>query len=144
MTIKQSNASTLDALQGRIALRIASGLTERAEQIPHDIGERLRVARELAVERARLVRHAATSSMVQVQSGGSAVLAGPPSMWVRFASVLPLVVLVGGLVVIQKLHDREQISAAAEIDAALLADDLPPAAYQDPGFAAFLQTPSEP
>ena len=31
----------------------------------------------------------------------------------------------------------------AEIDAALLADDLPPKAYSDAGFAEFLKTPPE-
>jgi hypothetical protein len=36
---------------------------------------------------------------------------------------------------------QEQVDAAAEIDAALLADDLPPAAYSDPGFLAFLKNP---
>jgi hypothetical protein len=67
------------------------------------------------------------------------VLGGPPSVWLRLASALPLVVLVAGLVLIQQYHDREQITAAAEIDSALLADELPPAAYGDPGFSEFLR-----
>jgi hypothetical protein len=67
------------------------------------------------------------------------VLGGPPSVWLRLASALPLVVLVAGLVLIQEYHDREQIAAAAEIDSALLADELPPAAYGDPGFSEFLR-----
>jgi hypothetical protein len=32
------------------------------------------------------------------------------------------------------------ILEVAEVDAALLADDLPPAAYSDPGFVQFLKT----
>jgi hypothetical protein len=32
---------------------------------------------------------------------------------------------------------------AAEIDSALLADDLPPKAYSDAGFVEFLKTPRE-
>ena len=40
------------------------------------------------------------------------------------------------------MHDRRrQVVAAAEIDAALLTDDLPPDAYSDPGFAEFLRSP---
>ena len=67
--------------------------------------------------------------------------AQPPSGWLRLASVLPLMVLVLGLVLIQHLHDQAEIHAAAEVDAALLADDLPPEAYGDPGFVAFLKQP---
>ena len=61
--------------------------------------------------------------------------------WLRLASVLPLMLLVLGLVLIQHLHDQAEIHAAAEVDAALLADDLPPEAYGDPGFVVFLKQP---
>jgi hypothetical protein len=39
---------------------------------------------------------------------------------------------------------REQVVAAAEFDAQLLADDLPPAAFSDPGFAEFLRSAPNP
>ena len=55
--------------------------------------------------------------------------------------MLPLVALVGGLVLIQDWQTRAQISVAAEVDAALLADDLPINAYRDPGFVEFLKAP---
>lgn len=67
------------------------------------------------------------------------VMAGGPSIWLRLVSLMPLVMLVAGLVFIQQHNDMEQISVAAEVDAALLADALPPDAYRDPGFAVFLQ-----
>jgi hypothetical protein len=53
--------------------------------------------------------------------------------------VLPLAALVLGLMFIQHFHQRSQISAAAEVDAALLGDDVPFAAYNDPGFVEFLK-----
>ena len=65
------------------------------------------------------------------------------SWWLKLASAVPVVVLVFGFVLIQHSHVNAQISAAAEIDAALLADDLPPAAYSDPGFVEFLKAPRE-
>ncbi|HET9643507.1 MAG TPA: DUF3619 family protein, partial [Burkholderiaceae bacterium] len=52
----------------------------------------------------------------------------------------PLVMLIAGLTVIEQVHYRNQISAAAEIDVALLADSVPPDAYRDPGFVEFLKT----
>ncbi len=41
-----SRSSAADALQARLGARLAAGLTVRAESVPHDIAERLRVARE--------------------------------------------------------------------------------------------------
>ena len=61
--------------------------------------------------------------------------------WSRLGVALPAVALLAGLLLIQQSHIDEQISAAAEIDAALLADDVPPNAYSDPGFVEFLKTP---
>ena len=139
----------LDALQARFALRIAARLSERCDALPHDIGERLRVAREQAVARAlraRLAQPAATGAL-QVSGrsqGGVASLAGGPggplpSPWWRVASVLPLMVLVLGLLTIGHLHEQAEIRAAADVDADLLADDLPPEAYRDPGFVTYLK-----
>jgi hypothetical protein len=44
---------------------------------------------------------------------------------------------------IEHLQSNEQISVAAEVDSALLADDLPLNAYSDAGFAEFLKTPKD-
>ena len=131
-----------DSLEGQVALRIAARLNAGAEALPHDISERLRFGRERALALAQQQRRAAAVVPAQTVSvsGRAAVLGGPPSLWLRLASALPLVVLVAGLVMIQHHHDFEQITAAAEIDSALLADELPPAAYRDPGFSEFLHS----
>lgn len=143
----RARRADLDALQTRIALRLASSLSETAAALPHDITERLRVAREQALQRARQVRLAvpvAAGARAVNVAQGSVTLGGPtPSWWLRLASVMPLVLLVLGLVTIQHLHDQADIQAAAEVDAALLSDDLPPEAYGDPGFAVYLKQ-SEP
>jgi hypothetical protein len=132
----------IDALQARFGLRVASRLSEAADAVPHDIAERLRVAREQALQRARVLRVTvpAGASAVQV-SQGSITLGSPDSWWVRVASILPLLMLVAGFLLIGHLHEQAEIHAAAEVDAALLADDLPPEAYGDPGFLAFLKQP---
>ncbi len=136
--------AALDALQSRFALRVAAKLTERSADLGPDLTERLRFAREKALERARAARAAEATVPVGVSRGGAAIvgLAGS-GWWLKFASVLPAFALVAGLLLIQRLQDNAQIATAAEIDAALLADDLPPRAYSDAGFAEFLKTPSE-
>ena len=137
------------ALEMRLAARLADSLI--ASPLSHDVGERLRVAREQAVARARQLRLAAAP-----QSSGTALLgvararalaltgaartddSAPWQDWL--ASALPLLLLVAGLLFINQWTVREDLLVAAEIDTLLLADDLPPAAYADPGFAEYLRS----
>lgn len=132
-----------DALEARFARRVAARLDEHAQSLPHDLGERLRVAREHALQRARHVRQvqAVPATAVQWVPQGQVAVAQGSSWWLRLASAAPLVMLLLGLVFIQHLHRQAEIRAAADVDAALLADDLPPEAYRDPGFVAFLKQP---
>jgi Protein of unknown function (DUF3619) len=133
----------VEALEGQVGLYLAAQLSQGCETLPHDITERLRFARERALavvpqRQAAAVMRGTTA--VLGSAGRSAVLGGgPPSIWLRLASVLPLALLVAGLVLIQRHYDWQQIEAAAEVDSALLADDLPPAAYRDPGFLEYLR-----
>lgn len=46
----------IEALQARFALRVTARLDEGARQLPHDIGERLRIARQQAVAAAAQTR----------------------------------------------------------------------------------------
>lgn len=147
MTI-QRPYNDAQALEQRFAARVAVGLSSQAAAVPHDISERLRVAREQALVRAREARRAAApvaaaapAVVVAGRSRGSLLMGGGPAWWQRLASVLPLAVLVAGLLLIHQQVVTEQVEAAAEIDASLLADDLPPDAYSDPGFAEYLKAP---
>jgi len=137
----------LEGLQARFGVRVAAMLGERAAATQPDIAERLRFAREQAVTRGQAARRqhklATAPAVTLVSRGRSAVLAQRPGWWVKLASAMPLAMLVFGLVVIDRLHDRAQIAATAEVDAALLSDDLPPSAYTDPGFAEYLKTAQE-
>lgn len=132
-------------IEARVARRIVARLDQQSDLLGHDITERLRVGREQAVARARQARRVRplTSAGLQVAGaeGGTLSLGRSPSGWLRLASLLPLMVLVVGLLAIQYLHDQAEIRAAADVDTALLADDLPPEAYSDPGFAVFLKQP---
>jgi hypothetical protein len=131
------------ALEARLALRLVGQLNAQADRLPSDVRERLRFAREQALVRAREAR-AAVSGPVGVSGSGTLVLGSFVPWLQRAASVLPLLLLLGGLLVIQQWSSRERVLAAAEIDSLLLADALPPTAYGDPGFAEFLRSPPQP
>lgn len=139
--ITRTHPVEVDALQARIGLRLAARLSEQSRGLPSDISERLRVARDQAVARARAAR---TLSPVDVpalirNSSGTVAMGPDTPWWLRLVSATPLLLLLAGLLLIQHGHELSQIRAAAEVDAALLADDLPPDAYRDPGFVEFLK-----
>lgn len=135
----------IHALEARLAQRIVNDLNAQAEALAPDAKERLRFAREQALSRAQRRRPAMTGDTVGLARSGASLVLGSFVPWLqRAASVLPLLLLLGGLVAIQQWTTREQVRAAAEIDTLLLADALPPSAYGDPGFAEFLRSDPQP
>lgn len=132
-----------DVLEARFGLRIASMLSENNKSLSHDLTERLQFARSRALEQRKLVRAAVPSVATGVQFGPALALFGSEGRrWMRWLSVMPLVMLIAGLILIQAEHSRELIEMAADVDAQLLGGDLPPAAYRDAGFVEFLKAPA--
>ena len=75
-------------------------------------------------------------------SAGQATLAWGAegdSLWNRLGSLLPFIALIIGLISIQIIQSESNTTEIAEIDSALLLDELPPLAYTDPGFLQFLK-----
>lgn len=146
--IRQAVASTLhlsaEGLEAQVASRLASHLSLGTGGLVPDITERLRFSRERALNVARQKQRVqaparAVAQAWQRQGQQATLMGGPPPVWLRMASAFPLLVLLAGLVLIQHHHQIEQIQVAAEIDSALLADELPPDAYGDPGFSEYLR-----
>ncbi len=130
-------APTSPDLLGR---RVAARLSEGTQQLPHDIAERLRAARVRAV--AQRKRELAVPVRSYALAGAGRLVDEGLTLWSRLASALPVVVLAAGLVAIHVVQNDLRASEVAEVDAALLTDDLPPEAYADPGFVRFLQSKS--
>jgi hypothetical protein len=134
-----------EKLQDRFGARVAAALSERlTAQATPDIDARLRFAREQALAHVRAARPLASACTAMALPGGNAaVLAGPRDgapWWLRLSALLPLAVLLAGLAFIDHRYAQSQIEAAADVDAAILADDLPPDAYRDAGFVEFLKS----
>ena len=71
------SAGSLEALQARFALRVAGRLNDATRELPHDVTERLKAAREQALARARLARRAEAAVADQPVGGtGAAVTLG--------------------------------------------------------------------
>ncbi|MSQ57276.1 MAG: DUF3619 family protein [Limnohabitans sp.] len=127
---------TASDLMGR---KIAAQLDQASNQLSYDISERLRAARMRAVAACRQ-EALQTQTAPQLQNQNGVLVATPRfKFWNGLASLLPLVALVVGLFVIQSFHSNQRAFELAEVDSALLIDDLPPNAYIDSGFLQFLK-----
>jgi hypothetical protein len=136
-----SPSPTAAFAQDQFGRRVAARLDSGSAQLPHDITERLRAARVRAVAQRKLSSLQTASSLSA--SGGQASLSMDDEglgLWNRIASALPLILLAAGLIAIHVEQNDRRAREVAEVDAALLTDDLPPAAYADPGFVQFLKS----
>ena len=114
-----------DELQ--FAYQIRRRLSADVGKLPAATLVRLRAGREQALARQR-------------QAVGGVRAAGMPATfsfgWL--GQLAPLVVLVGGLVSINYWHQSQQTLEIADVDTQMLVDELPPHAYLDKGFGAWL------
>ena len=81
-----------------------------------------------------------TASGININGGAATLNMGGSdnSLWTRLGSFIPLVALVVGLLAIAVIQEQRRVDEIAEVDIELLADELPPAAYTDPGFLHYL------
>ena len=109
--------------------------------LPHDVTQRLRVARQLAIAQRKPVFRPQLAKNPQLNNNGT--LTAPVdeglNLWSILASALPLLALVVGLMTIQWVQQDTFTSEIAATDSALLTDELPPDAYADAGFVQFLK-----
>lgn len=147
---QETHTTALGPIATAYAHRVTARLSDTTDALPYDINERLRAARMQA-----LAARKRPQPLVQPQMEGASTLLGlgpvatlggsgagdEGATWWRAAlSVIPLVALVIGLGVVHDWQSDTSAREIAEIDTALLSDDLPPAAYADPGFAQYLKT----
>ncbi|MEB0135653.1 DUF3619 family protein [Actimicrobium sp. CCC2.4] len=121
------------------AYKVRHALNENLDNLPMATTDRLAAARKkaLAVKRQ--------DSPLKVLAARH-VLAGPaagffsttPSWFNRVGLIIPLLALVAGLSGMYQFEKQQRISDTADIDAAVLSDELPLSAYLDYGFSAYL------
>jgi hypothetical protein len=119
---------------------IAARLTEGTESLPRDISERLKAARAQAVAKRKIVS-VQVANEVSISGGQAALQYGDSEDgWLNpLGSLLPLLALIVGLIFIAVMQEDMRAREVADVDAELLIDDLPPAAYTDPGFTQYLR-----
>ncbi len=124
--------------EAQFARQICRLLNQGTADLDHGIAERLRAAREQALQR----QHAVAYSPAIVSAGGTAVLGGGGDERHPLRMFLTMLALMLGVSLAYYWNGFSQASDNAVIDTALLADDLPPNAYLDKGFQAWLEKDS--
>lgn len=124
-----------------LAYKLRHALNENLDALPASTTERLAAARALALSRKKPDAAAATSakkdwrrSWFDVDTLFSSAGLG------RIAVAVPMLALVIGLGGVYQYEQQQQIAELAELDAAVLADELPLTAYLDHGFNAYLES----
>ena len=147
----QTSENSMNSAADRFALRLVARLDESTGDLPYDISERLRAARMQALDKRKrpvavAVRPVGAEPMV-LGAGHTATMGGGGgwgseggNWWRALVSAVPVAALLIGLFVVGVSQNEAGANEIAEVDAALLTDDLPPEAYTDPGFLQFLKT----
>lgn len=140
----------------QFASSIRQSLDESAQRLPWRITHRLERARKSALaqvtDRKADPAEAIDRVIIPVTGrerfthGGSmppawelAEQTQAPLGWRLAAIVLPAAVLVGGLIGFSELESTRSATEIANLETAVLTDDVPIAAYADRGFGVFLK-----
>ena len=122
------------------ATRFCRLLDRSANALPQATLERLAIARKTAL-RAQAAPVARRAPVAALAFAGEAGSDGPGRFgFARTGLVLSMVILVGAcLAGLYQFEQERRIEELADVDTAVLNDDLPISAYSDQGFNAFLK-----
>ena len=139
--MKTLDLHQIDNYQDRFGRNVAARLSDTSQGISPDISERLKAARMLALSKRKVVK-LQTPSNINPNGSAATLNSGDADngLWNRLGSIIPLLALVAGLLAIAVIQEQRVTKEIADVDVELLADDLPPAAFTDPGFVRYLST----
>ncbi|QEZ46043.1 DUF3619 family protein [Cupriavidus oxalaticus] len=134
-----------DIRERRFAHEIRTALDASAEALPADIAERLAAARRIALARRKaevavpVPQLAMPGPHVPMFDEDDSPLHRAGAWLRRLGLIWTLVALAAGLMGIYHWQQQKRVEELADVDAAMLLDDLPPTAYADEGFHVFLK-----
>jgi hypothetical protein len=126
------------------AYRVRHALNENLDNLPSATVSRLADSRGMALSRKKKDSPLRVLVKQGVLAGHAGSFFNGRAGWLgRVALLIPLVVVALGVTNLYQREVQQRISETADIDAAVLLDDLPLDAYLDHGFNAFLAKPAD-
>ena len=122
-----------------LAYKIRHALNENLDNLPASTTERLAAARALALSRRKADAPLRAQAATRDRGPLFDVATLFSAKWMTRAAVAaPLLAMVVGLVGVYQVQREQRTAELADLDAAVLSDDLPLTAYTDHGFNAYL------
>lgn len=121
----------------QFSVQIKNALDESADHLPYKVAHRLSAARESAL--SRMPADGAALMMRQASGSGPVARMEAGLGW-RFAGILvPVCILVIGLFSLQAWDVSAKAEELADVQAAMLTDEVPIDTYADRGFGVFVK-----
>jgi hypothetical protein len=129
----------MNAKDLNFAYKVRHALNENLDNLPASTADRLASARKMALSRKKNESPLRVAAARYAFAGGANGLFGNSFSWLaRMGMAIPVVVVAIGLVGIYQMEEARRIKETADIDVAVLSDELPLTAYADHGFNAYL------
>lgn len=127
------------------AYKVRHALNENIDNLPPSNVARLTKARNVALSRKKKdSKLKLFVSQKILTTSTSHFFDQPLSYLARSIGVtIPLLILVAGLISISQFEQQQRIQETADLDTAVLSDELPVSAYLDHGFNAYLTSRGE-
>ncbi len=127
------------SIEDQFGKRVANLLDTQSQQLDGNLQDRLLQSRTLAMSHVKQE----PNLILDRQMAGAghhfdAPRLGNP-MWSFATWLIPLAVVVLGLIAIVEWQEDLRIKDIATVDIALLTDDVPPSAFADNGYMAYLK-----
>ena len=129
----------MNAKELNFAYRVRHALNENLDFLPASTVDRLAAARNIALSRKKADAPVRVWVFQHALAGHVGNFLAEPLSWLgRMGLAAPIVVVMIGLVGLYHSEQQDRIQETADIDAAVLSDELPLDAYLDQGFNAYL------
>lgn len=132
-----TNKQNLELVEQAFAKRVTRLLTAQSENLDRDLKDRLRAARSMAVHQAK--PEPVFVAQLETTHRGFRHSDWGKSIWSLTSWLAPISIVAIGLIGISEWQQDQRIKDIANVDIALLTDDVPPDAFVDNGFMAFLK-----
>ena len=124
----------------RLGRRLAKTLDQGLEDVSPQVNERLKQARQIALSKKKPSPEIVwVSSLRFAGHMGQSSTNSSKKTWKSFSLAIPMALLVAGLILVVQWQQDARINDIADVDVALLTDEVPPDAYADNGFSVFLK-----